>query len=275
MTKGKKMKIKPHNTKMIFSWMVILSILLMNHVAHAQNFANFVPVETEQTEDFLSDDEIEKILMEENIPLTSSLGPIPAEGESKYTLGATDVIAVSVLRHPEVSGQFVINMEGKIQYEFVGDIEIAGKTKNEIATLLTEVLSKYIISPEVTVKIVGYNSKVVYVIGEVGNPGKIYMRGDTITIREALIQAGLPLLSAKSGKTRLITPADDGKAKQINVNVYKLLYKGDLRENLVMKPGDTLFVPPTVLAKTMRVLQPITGPIGPARTIYTTGTTGF
>ena len=191
---------------------------------------------------------------------------------SRYTLGINDVIEIAVLRHPEVSGQYIINSEGKVQYEFVGDIKIEGLTKEEVRKLIAEKLSTYIVSPDVTVKIVEYNSKVVYVIGEVGNPGKIFMRGDTITVREALLEAGLPLLSAAGKKSRLITPSKDGKAERKAVDVEALFYEGDLREDLVMKPGDTLYIPPTVMAKVMRVINPVAQPIGTAagttRTVY-------
>ena len=239
--------------------------------AEAQNFANLVP---EEKEEELSPLNVEEILENEGVPLLPQ-ADLNSESSSKYTLGIEDVIQVSVLRHPEVSGQYVINGEGNIQYEFIGDVQVIGLTKDEIAKLLVEKLSNYIISPEVTVKIAGYNSKVVYVIGEVGRPGKIYMRGNTITIREALVQAGLPLLSAKGGKTLLITPSSDGHPQQKNVNVDKLLYKGDLRENLVMSPGDTLYVPPTLMAKALRVIQPVAAPVGTASGLGRTVTTGF
>jgi polysaccharide export outer membrane protein len=183
---------------------------------------------------------------------------------SHYTLGPTDVIDISVMRHPEVSGPFILNMEGKIQYQFVGDVKIAGKTKDEAAEMIREALTEYIISPEVTVKITGYNSKVVYVVGEVGSPGKVFMHGNTITVREALIQAGLPLLSGITKKSRLITPSTEGKRARQYVNVYALLYDGDLRENLDMNPGDVLYIPPTFLTKTMRAITPVAAPIGTA-----------
>ena len=43
---------------------------------------------------------------------------------STYTLGPTDVIDITVLRHPEVSGKYLLNSEGKIQYEFIGDTRL-------------------------------------------------------------------------------------------------------------------------------------------------------
>ena len=210
-------------------------------------------------------------------PQDSSADPILdlIRQSSHYSLGNTDILEIEVLRHPEVSGQYIINNEGNIQYEFIGDIQVEEKTKDQVRDILTERLADYIIAPEVTVKIVGYNSKIVYVIGEVGSPGKIFMRGDTITVQDALVQAGLPMLSAKTGDGRLITPSADGHPVERKVNVYKLLYKGDLRENLVMKPGDTLYVPPTFLAKTMRILQPVTAPISTAAGTGRTVMTGF
>jgi len=168
------------------------------------------------------------------------------------------------MRHPEVSGQYPINNEGKIQYEFVGDIMISGMTKEKAEETVSERLAEYIVSPEVTVKIIQYNSKIVYVVGEVAAPGKIYMRGDTITVREALMQAGLPRLSGITKKSHLITPTDAGKPKKKYIDVYALLYQGDLRQNDIMYPGDVLYIPPTFLTKVMRAISPVAAPIGQA-----------
>ncbi len=267
--------------------LALMAILLDFNVVHAENYAGGNPeikakeqtqklTETKNTdttkeaqEGMVVQEPSAEDILQQSQSLSSESDP------SRYTLGVNDVIEISVLRHPEVTGQYVINSEGKIQYEFVGDIKIQGKTKDEVKAIITESLSKYIVSPDVTVKISGYNSKVVYVIGEVGNPGKIYMRGDTITIHEALLQAGLPLLTASTRKSRLITPSKEGKASQKFVNVEALLYEGDLRENLVMKPGDTLYIPATVMAKAMRVISPVAQPVGAAATTGRTVTTGF
>lgn len=249
--------------KIFFSGMIFFLIsLTMGHVAFAQNFAKEVET-TEELDDFFVEANLEGLVVSQGVPLYSGTDFIPGT-ESKYTLGPEDTIRVDVLRHPEVSGEFLINSEGKIQYGFVGDLELAGMTKSEATEYIISHLEKFIISPDVTLTITGYNSKIVYVIGEVGSPGKIFMRGDTITVREALVQAALPLLTAKPAKSYLITPSVDGRPKRKRVNVHKLLYQGDLRENLVMKPGDVLYVPPTVLTKAFRAIQPVAQPVGTA-----------
>lgn len=194
---------------------------------------------------------------------------------SYYTLGTNDLIEITVNRHPELSGQYLVNSEGKIQYEFIGDVYVADLTKAQVVDVLKNLMGEYVISPDVRIKIVGYNSKVIYVIGEVGTPGKIIMRGDTMSVREAVIQANLPTLTAKTTKASLMTPSESGRTRKKKVNLHKLLYEGDLRENYVMKPGDVLYVPPTAMAKVMRVIQPVAAPIGTAAGTGRTVTTGF
>ena len=67
------------------------------------------------------------------------------------------------------------------------------------------------------------------------------MHGDTITVRDALLEAGLPLIgTAATDSASIFTPAATGKVFRKKVNVEALLYKGDLRENYVMHPGDCL-----------------------------------
>jgi len=189
----------------------------------------------------------------------------------KYTLGPDDVIDIEVRRHPEFSGQYTVNSEGKIEYKFVGDIVVTGLTKAELKTRLTEIVSEYIIEPEMDVSIAAYLSKVFYVVGEVGRPGKFYMRGNTVTVREALVQAGLPSGTAAMKKSRLISPDESGENNYKKINVYKLLYEGDLTRNLQMQPGDVLYIPPTTMAKIIRVVSPVTNITGQAAGVARTG----
>lgn len=265
------------------SILTVFCIAMSCSLVFAQNFADIPNQEFDEvniSEEMEQQKSMEVVMIPseedvEALPVMPSNFSTDSEVSSKYTLGKLDVIEITVQRHPEVTGIYTVNNEGKIQYEFVGDVLIQGLTKSEAKDKIVELLSTYIVSPEVTVKIAGYNSKVVYVIGEVSRPGKIYMRGDTITIREALVQAGLPLLSASTKKGRLITPTNNGKPVNKKVNINALLFEGDLRENLVMKPGDTLYIPPTGLTKVMRTISPVAAPIGTTMSTGRTVTTGF
>ncbi len=180
----------------------------------------------------------------------------------KYTLGPDDIIEVTVMRHPEFSGVFPINSEGKIQIKFVGDIDVKGLTKKQVQDKLVKVLSSYLVGPEVNVTITEYRSKFIFVLGEVGQPGKYYIKSETITVRDAVVNSGLPTYSAAMRKCSLITPDKSGKVKNKPVNIYAILYIGDLRKNIDMFPGDVLYVPSTVMAKIIRVVSPVATTVG-------------
>lgn len=211
------------------------------------------------------------------IPVPSETGAVDNKpGADEYTLGAEDVIEITVRRHPEFSDKYVVNKDGKIQYKFVGDIDVLGLTKEQLQKKITEIISGYIVTPDVNITILEYKSKVFYVIGEVARPGKYYMLGNNVSVREAVVTAGLPTMSAAMRKCRLTSPSFDGKPKHININIYEILYGGDLRNNLNMEPGDVLYVPATVMAKVMRVVSPVTTPISTAastgKTVVSAGT---
>lgn len=193
--------------------------------------------------------------------------------EVKYTLGPDDIINITVQRHPEFSGDFPINQEGKIQFRFIGDVDVRGLTKKEVEAKIVKLIGGYVVNPEVTVTILEYRSKFYYVIGEVGHPGKIYMRSETTTVRDAIVESGLPTIAAAMRKCTLITPDKNGKPRKKSVDVYAILYGGNLKKNLEMRSGDVLYVPATVMAKVFRTIAPITQPVTAAAEAQTGITT--
>ncbi|MFA5075540.1 MAG: polysaccharide biosynthesis/export family protein [Candidatus Babeliales bacterium] len=190
----------------------------------------------------------------------------------RYTLGPDDLINITVQRHPEFTGDFPVNQEGKIQFRYVGDVEVNGLTKKEVEDKVSKLIGRYVASPEVTVTILEFRSKFYYVIGEVGRPGKIYMRSETTTVRDAIVEAGLPTIAAAMRKCVLITP-DKKKPRKKAVDIYAILYGGNLKKNLEMRSGDTLYVPSTVMAKVFRTIAPITQPVTAAAEAQTGITT--
>jgi len=201
-------------------------------------------------------------------PRTSNFDPLT------YTLGPDDAIEISVMRHPEFSGTYPVNQEGKIQYKFVGDMEVNGLTKAELEQRIRDVLSTYVKNPEVNVTVTEYRSKYFYVLGEVGTPGKYYMRSETMSVREAVFEAGLPTTAAAMRKCRLISPSFRGNGKVRSVDLYAILYGGNLKKNINMHPGDVLYVPSTVMAKLIRVINPVTTTVGLAASAPDSASTG-
>jgi polysaccharide export outer membrane protein len=178
-----------------------------------------------------------------------------------YFLGPEDVIKITVWGHPELSGELTVAPDGIISLPLTGDtIKVDGLTREEVTAELIRVMDRYIKHPRVTVNIVAYNSKVYYVLGEVGQPGKFSMEKTIVTLRDALIKAGLPTNSAALGSVHIITPHPE-KPTYTVVNASKLLYRGKLKNNIVLKAGDVVYVPRNVFDKTTDILNKILGPV--------------
>jgi polysaccharide export outer membrane protein len=181
-------------------------------------------------------------------------------GEGFYTLGRDDIIQIDVRNQPEFSGMFLIGFDGRIQYNYLGDIPIAGMTKYEVQQVLEKLLQRYIRVPVVNVMIVAYNSKVVYVIGEVNHPGKFVMRGDAIKLREAILAAGLPTNQAALGRVHVIKP--DLEDPQIRVlNVKRILYSGKLKDDIELHTGEIVVVPSTIWSKVNEFIGGLFSPV--------------
>lgn len=205
----------------------------------------------------------EQVIDLSGVPAAQAVSNADAQGfdPTRYTLGPDDVIQIDVMRHPEFSGTYAVSLEGKIQYKFVGDIEVTGLKKQEVEERIRQVISKFVVNPDVNVTILEFKSKVIYVLGEVSRPGKYYMRSETMPVREAVVQAGLPTLSAAMRKCKIVTPDANGRIKERTVDLYSLLYGGNLRLNYDMRAGDVLYVPSTVMAKIIRIINPVTATV--------------
>ena len=187
-------------------------------------------------------------------------------GDGPYTLGRDDIIHVDVRSQPEFTGDFIIGFDGRIQYNYLGDIPIAGMTKYEVQQVMEKLLTRYVRVPVVSVTILAYNSKVVYVIGEVGRPGKYIMRGDAIKLREAILAAGLPTPIAALSRVHVIKP-DLTNPRVRKVNLKRILYKGKLKDDVDLAAGEIVVVPSTVLSKVNDFLASILSPVTRAASV--------
>ena len=192
-------------------------------------------------------------------PMPEAIG----EANSEYTLGKGDVVKIDVRNQPEFTGEFTVGPDGNIQYDFVGDLKAEGLTKYQLRDAVVEKLDRFVKGPEVSVVVMQYSSKFIYILGEVHNPGKYPMKGDAVLLRDALMAADLPTLDAALRRTYIITP-DEVKPKFQKVDIYKLLYQGKLEENLVLAPGDVVVVPTTVPSEFNRALTNLLSPFSKA-----------
>ena len=161
----------------------------------------------------------------------------PAADE-EYRLAPEDVIAITVLYHPEFSVEAAtIRPDGKINYPLAGDVQAAGKTVAEVAEIIRKAVAKDVREPRVSVRLLQRYVTPVYVLGAVRSPGAVAVK-EAITVAEAIALAG-GLDASAAPRYGLIT-RPDGQQAQINV-IAALDGTGPAGKTL-LEPGDTLVV---------------------------------
>jgi polysaccharide biosynthesis/export protein len=173
-------------------------------------------------------------------------------GQADYTVGAQDVLTISVYDQPDMSGKFKVEADGTFTFPLIGRVTASGQTLRVIETDLKKRLSDgYLRNPQVTVAVETYQSQRIFVMGEVRSPGSYSLTGD-MTMIEALSRAGSTTAQA-SDEVLIVRPKagaaaggplmpNQSDAEIIRVNVREL-QAGSLSQNVTLKDGDTLVVP--------------------------------
>lgn len=163
-----------------------------------------------------------------------------AVNSSTYVIGPTDVLNISVWKEPNITGTVTVRPDGKISLPLINDIQAAGLTPMVLSKHITKALQKYVTDPQVTVIVKAANSQRVFVVGDVNHPGEIALLPN-MTVLDALASAGGPSQFANRKKIYILRHKD-GKQVRSRFN-YIAAIKGDLQQNIVLRPGDTIVVP--------------------------------
>lgn len=205
----------------------------------------------------------------QSVPPGATIEGHPVGPMEIYRLQAPDAIEISVLPQEELNRVVMIRPDGKISLPLIGDVQAEGLAPMELAQELTEQFSKYVKNPSVSVIVTGFNSKKVYVVGEVFRQGAYPYTGE-MTAFEAVEEAGSFTRRASLGRVILVR-GDLKNPEVIDVNLKEVVRQGVKRKDLYLEPGDIIYVPPngfaTVGYAIEQVLFPFTPILGVGRDI--------
>jgi polysaccharide biosynthesis/export protein len=159
----------------------------------------------------------------------------------------------------QVRGPHLVRPDGTIGLGVYGSVHVEGLTIEEARAAIEEHLSAFVMRPEVSVDVAGFNSKVYYVITEGAGPGgslvaKFPIQGQT-TVLDALSQVnGLSVVSAKH-LIYLVRPTpsaccngdkcgcrDKGDEAVYHVCWHDVVGRGKVCTNYQVLPGDRIYV---------------------------------
>lgn len=166
---------------------------------------------------------------------------IPANVSSatpKGTLAVGDKIRVAYPGAPELNQAYKIQADGKVGLPLVGNVSAAGKSASSLQSSLTAMYGEHLNDPTVFVSLEEPAASV-YVVGEVGAPGKVLL-SRPMTALEAVMEVGGFSKLANPKKVYVIR-LEGRQQKRYALNLANPLSGYD-SEAFFLRPYDTVFV---------------------------------
>jgi polysaccharide export outer membrane protein len=187
---------------------------------------------------------------------------VPIKTEiSDLILGPGDEIEILVYRNDDLNRTIKVLPPGRYYYPLVGEIQTMGIGVFQLRNEIAEKLSKYIKDPQVSISIKSIASHKFFVLGEVNQPG-IFPLDTVPTALQAITAAGGANADAKL-KSVMLVRGDSNKPEIRKLNLEAALKDGDFRDNVLLQPGDLLYVPTAPIVNVARFSSRIRAIIRP------------
>ena len=168
---------------------------------------------------------------------------------SAYKIGVDDIVQVSVWRNPELGITVPVRPDGMISVPLIGDVAAGGLTPSEVAANIQQKLAAFVRDPQVAVILTDLRSHEylsrVRVTGAVRQPVSIPYRPG-MTVLDAVLAAGGVTEFAAPGRSNLYRKTGS-TTKPYEVELDRILKRGDLSTNFEVAPGDVITIPERIL----------------------------
>ena len=168
-----------------------------------------------------------------------------------YRIGVQDTLNITVWEHADLTGKFTVQADGNVMLPIVGRVPAAERTVPEFESSLTRTLADgVILRPKVFVTLESFRARRIFVLGAVSSQG-VHVLGDNETLIHVLAKAGYGsasealILRPKSPTAGPAMPdTTDAEVLRVNLRDFeKDVERGSLGRNVVLKDGDTVYVP--------------------------------
>lgn len=182
--------------------------------------------------------------------------------EQGYTLGAGDRISLDIIGVPEFSKEYQILVDGSLNLPLIRSVYVQGLTQQQAADAIAKLYDPYITAPIVTLTLILPRPLTIGIAGEVSRPGSYKIsasrEGEAVKFPTLIEMLQLAKGVTPGGDLRLIQVRRrqrSGPEQVININLQEFLQTGDLRQDITLRDGDTIFVPSATEVNSQEVRQ--------------------
>jgi polysaccharide export outer membrane protein len=166
--------------------------------------------------------------------------PVPPSAYAKsYIIGAEDVLNVTITTTASSVAGYTVRPDGIISIPLIGEVMAAGLTPSKLEEVVTKKLvdAKLFVEPNVTVGVVGFNSRKVYISGEGINHSGPFALVVPTRVSELLAQAGGFRDFAKTTRIRIVR-----NGKTYFYNDREVSHAKKPEQDILLEPGDHIYV---------------------------------
>jgi polysaccharide export outer membrane protein len=183
-------------------------------------------------------------------PQFKEANPIPKGLDADFPVpltllpGDTITVRSNSQENAEYEG-LIIDDEGKVHVPIAGPVQVSGLSPHQAERTIEGVLQKYDRFVRVSVVVTGWGGHFATVIGAVVNEGPKTLT-PSMRIAELIAAAGGPMRLENEGELKYIADLDGARLMRKNQVVpisIRLALSGDPKHNVLVHPGDQLFVP--------------------------------
>jgi len=180
---------------------------------------------------------------------TTTNTPAFSERHPRYQLQPSDTFDISFEYTPELNQTVTIQPDGYINLRSVGDVNVRDLTVPQAAEKLTQAYAKILSKPVITIILKDFQKPYFIADGQLRSPGKYELRGDTTVMQAVAMAGGFQSQYAKHSQVVLFRRVDNNWAEARVINVKDMENKRNLSEDVLIKPGDLIFVPKNSASK--------------------------
>lgn len=163
----------------------------------------------------------------------------------------------------------VVELDGTIFVPELGNVPVAGMTRSEVESYLTQRRAEILVRTSVKVRRLLLTPRFYWVFGEVAQPGRKPLLED-LTMFEAVALAGPLPASANIGRVRLVR-ADPVDPLIMYFDLGRFLRGGDASRQYEIMENDVIVVPPTFMTRLGNFLAALVSPFAVILNTLTAG----
>lgn len=164
----------------------------------------------------------------------------------------------------------VVRRDGRISLPYLGDEMAAGRTPMGLDSVLTGRYTEYLKTPELSVVVRNTPDKLVYVLGQVRDPGG-YATNLDVSLLQAISLAGGFYEGAKRDHVVVIRRMSPDRVIGVEINVREILEGTAIQNDIMLRDYDIVYVPKTRLQSATEIAVLINDLVKTPTSLITTG----